>query len=206
MGDMIEVDNEGSVLRFNNSYYETFDHSFLPFKANLVFIIYKITEYNNVSEEQNYLFHIGDTDDARRRGICFLKDKRTMRIYGATGKGGSNYTDVSNFYRKSDYNPCAEGHWNVIGIQYDEVSDKSTLWVNNGKVIDFKAVQPAPSSAKLLLGDLPRKDLKPSPTCFKGDIANFEVYEHSRPLPDCLIQAQMTSLSEEFKLKVVPKL
>ena len=85
------------------------------------------------------------------------------------------------------------------------MSDKSTLWVNNGKVIDFKAVHPAPSSAKLLLGDLPKKDLKPS-TCFKGDIVNFEVYEHSRPLPDCLIQAQMASLSEEFKLKVVPKL
>ena len=47
------------------------------------------------------------------RGICFLKDDKTMRLYGAAGK--PDYMDISNF-PTSYYNPWRKDRWNVVCV------------------------------------------------------------------------------------------
>ena len=41
--------------------------------------------------------------DDNHRGICFLEDEKTMRVYGVAGK--PTHMDISNF-PTSYYNPC----------------------------------------------------------------------------------------------------
>ena len=72
--------------------------------------------------------------DDNHRGVCFLEDEKTMRVYGVAGK--PNYMDISNF-PTSYYNPCRKGKWNVVCVVYDTTSGKSSLWVNHGKIRDF---------------------------------------------------------------------
>ena len=69
-------------------------------------------------------------------GICFLKDEKTMRVYGAVGDRKSTYMDISYFPTRY-YNPCQKDRWKVFCIVYDITSSKSSLWVNHGKICDF---------------------------------------------------------------------
>ena len=45
-------------------------------KVNAIYIVYKIRDSDTSGTEHNYLYSCGMGDD--HRGVCFLKDKRTM--------------------------------------------------------------------------------------------------------------------------------
>ena len=60
------------------------------------------------------------------RGICFLEDEKTMRVYGAVGDRKPDYMDISNF-PTSYYNPCRKDRWSVACVVYDTTSSKSSL-------------------------------------------------------------------------------
>ena len=60
-----------------------------------------------------------------------------MRVYGITGHP-YNYMEISHF-PTSSYNPCRMYKWNVVCVMYDTTSDKSSLWVNYGKIRDFES-------------------------------------------------------------------
>ena len=77
-----------------------------------------------------------------RRDLCFLKDEKTMRVYGVAGTA---YMDISNFHT-SYANPCRNDKWNVVCVVYDTTSGKSSLWVNHGKIRDFACRLPLKAS------------------------------------------------------------
>ena len=52
-------------------------------KVNAIYKLYKIRKYDSTGLEHNYLFSCGMGDN--HRGICFLKNEKTMRVYGAVG-------------------------------------------------------------------------------------------------------------------------
>ena len=80
------------------------------------------------------------------RGICFLKDEKTMRVYGVAGK--PDYMDTSNF-PTSYYNPCPKDRWNVVCVVYDTTSN-NPHWVNHGNICDFAGRLPLkPSTMNL---------------------------------------------------------
>ena len=56
---------------------------------NAIYIVYKIRKYDSTGTEHNYLFSCGMDDN--HRGICFLKDEKTMRVYDAVGDRKSTY-------------------------------------------------------------------------------------------------------------------
>ena len=89
---------------------------------NVIYIVYKIRKYDSTNTEHNYLFSRGMDDN--HRGICLLKDEKTMRVYGAVGDRKSTYKDISNF-PTSSYNPCQKDRWNVFCVVYDTTSSKS---------------------------------------------------------------------------------
>ena len=70
-------------------------------KVNAIYIVYKIRKYDSTGLEHNYPFSGGM--DGKHRGICFLKDEKTMRVYSVAGK--LTHMDISNF-PTSYYNPC----------------------------------------------------------------------------------------------------
>ena len=76
-------------------------------------------------------------------GVCFLKDEKTMRVYGVAGK--PNYMDISNF-PTSYYNPCQKDKWNILCVVYNKTSGKSSLWVNHGKISEFACCVPLKAS------------------------------------------------------------
>ena len=90
---------------------------------NVTYIIYKIRDFDSTGTEHNYPFSCGMGDN--HRGVCFLKDERTMRVYGVAGK--PNYMDISNF-PTSYYSPCRRDKWNVFCVVYDTTSGKSPPW------------------------------------------------------------------------------
>ena len=98
-----------------------------------MYIVYKIRKYDSTGTEHNYLFScvMGDNHCS----ICFLKDEKTMRVYGAVGHHKPDYMDISNL-PTSYYNPCRKDRWNVVGVVYDTTSSKSSQWVNHGKICD----------------------------------------------------------------------
>ena len=81
--------------------------------------------------------------DDNHRGVCFLNDEKNMRVYDVADK--PHYTDISNF-PSSYYNPCRRGIWNVACVVYDTTSDKSSRWVNHGKICDFACRLPLRAS------------------------------------------------------------
>ena len=48
-------------------------------KVNANYIVYKMRKYDSTGTEHSYLFSCGM--DANHRGICFLKDEKTTRVY-----------------------------------------------------------------------------------------------------------------------------
>ena len=70
-------------------------------KVNAFYIVYKIRDYDSTGTEHNYLFSCGMSNN--HRGVCFLKDKNTMRVYGVADSP-YKYMDISNFHT-SYFNP-----------------------------------------------------------------------------------------------------
>ena len=122
----------GHFLEMKNSAYHC-PYDLIDNKANAIYIVYKIRNDDSTGTEHNYLFSCGMGDN--HRGICFVKDEKTMRVYGVAGKP-YNYMDISNF-PTSYYNPRRRDKWNVVCVVYDTTSGKSSLLVNHGKIRDF---------------------------------------------------------------------
>ena len=139
-------------------------------KVNAIYIVYKIRNYDITGTEHNYLFSCGMSDN--HRGVCFLKDEKTMRVYGVAGK--PNYMDISNF-PTSYYNPCRKDKWNVACVGYDTTSGKSSLWVNHGRIRDFVCRLPLKASTLNLFNKVVHFD---GASGFDGYIESVEMYNY----------------------------
>ena len=74
----------GHFLEMKNSAYHC-PYDLASNKVNPIYTVYKIGTYDSTGPEHHYLFSCGMDDN--HRGICFVKDKKTMRGYGAVGDG-----------------------------------------------------------------------------------------------------------------------
>ena len=137
MANVQKATGHGHFLEMKNSAcycpYDLADN-----KVNAIYIVYKIRKYASTGLEHNYLISCGMDDN--HRGICFLEDEKTMRVYCAVGDRKPTHMDISNF-PTSNYNPCRKDKWNVVCLVYDITSGKSSLWVNHGKI--SRAVYPS---------------------------------------------------------------
>ena len=129
------------------------------------------------------------------RGICFLKDEKTMRVYGAVGDCKPDYMDISNF-PTSYYNPCRKDRWNVVCVIYDTTFSKSSLWVNHGKICDLACHLPLKPSTLNLFNRVVQFD---EASGFKGYIESVEMYNYYKSIPSGLTTVQMTYLCENKK-------
>ena len=127
-------------------------------------------------------FYCGMGDN--HRGTCFLEDEKTMRVYGAGGDRKHDYMDISNF-PTSYYNPCQKDRWNVVCVEYDTTSVKSSLWVNHGNICDLK-----PSTLNLFKRGVHFDDANG----VNGYIESVEMYNYYKSIPSGLIAARMTRL------------
>ena len=161
-------------------------------KVNAIYIVYKIRDYDSTGAEHNYLFSCGMNDN--HRGLCFLKNEKTMGVYDVAGK--PHYTDISNF-PTSYFNPCRRNKWNVVCVVYDTTSGKSSLWVNHGKIRDFACRLPLKASTLNLFNRVVHFD---DASGFDGYIESVEMYNYYKSIPTGLIAARMTYLRENFKI------
>ena len=78
-----------------------------------MFLVYKIKAYAKIEHwERNYLisnYHGGK--ETKYRGICFLPDKKTLRIHRAGGVGSD---DTFDFRAWRKINPSEENKFHVI--------------------------------------------------------------------------------------------
>ena len=140
---------------------------------NAIYIVYKIRKYDSTGTEQNYLFSCGMGDN--HRGICFLEDKKTMRVYGVAGVAGKhNYMDILNF-PTSYYNPCRKDKWNVVCVVYDTTYGKPSLWINHGKIRDFACRLPLKASTLNLFNKVVHFD---DASGIDGYIESIEMYNY----------------------------
>ena len=123
------------------------------------------------------------------RGVCFLKDEKTMRVHGVAGSP-YNYMDISNF-PTSYFNPCRRDKWNVVCAVYDTTSGKSSLLVNHRKIRDFACRLPLLASTLNLFNRVVRFD---GASGFDGYIESVEMYNYYKSIPTGLIAARMTYL------------
>ena len=149
-------------------------------KVNTIYIVYKIRDYYSTGIEHNYLFSCGMSDN--HRGICFLKDEKTMRVHGVAGK--PHYMDISNFPTRY-FNPCRRNKWNFVCVVYDTTSGKSSLWVNHGKIRDYACRLPLIATLNLF-----------NRVVHFDDASGFDGYIESVGR----IAARMTYLCEKFKI------
>ena len=172
----------GHFLEMKNSAYQC-PYDLADNEVNAIYIVYKIRKYDTTGSEHNYLFSCGMDDN--QHGICFLKDEKTMRVYGVAGK--PNYTDISNF-PTSYYNPCRKDKWNVVCVVYDTTSGKSSVWVNHGKIRDFAWRLPLKASTLNLFNRVVHFD---DAGCFDGYIVSVEMYNYYQSIPSGLIAARL---------------
>ena len=77
------IDKQGHAkAEVQRAYHSRYD--LVNNKVNAIYIVYKIRNYDGTGIEHNYLFpcEMGDN----HRGICFLRDGKTMRVYGVADK------------------------------------------------------------------------------------------------------------------------
>ena len=168
----------------NTAYHCPYD--FADNKVNAIYIVYKIRDYDGTGTEHNYLFSCGMNNNHRE--ACFLKDEKTMRMYGVAAK--PHYMDISNF-PTSYYNPCRRDIWNVVCVVYDTTSGKSSLWVNHRKICDFACSLPLRASTLNLFNRVVHFD---DSSGFNGYIESVEMYNYYKSILAGLIAARMTSL------------
>ena len=129
------------------------------------------------------------------RGVCFLTDEKTTRVYGVAGHP-YNYMDILDF-PTSYFNPCRRDKWNVVCVVYDTTSGKSSLWVNHGKIRDFACLLPLKASMLNLFNRGVHFDCASG---FDGYIESVEMYNYYKSIPTDLIAARMAYLCEKFKI------
>ena len=166
-----------NVLEMNNSAYHC-PYDLADNKVNTIYIVYKIRGYDSTGTEHDYHFSCGMGDN--HRGICFLEDEKTMRVYGVAGTA---YMDISSF-PTSYFNPCRKDKWNVVCV----VSGKSSLWVNHEKIRDFTCRLPLRPSTLNLFNRVVHFD---DATGFDGYIESVEMYNYYKSILTGLIAARM---------------
>ena len=171
----------------NTAYHCPYD--FIDNKVNAIYIVYKIRGYDSTGTEPNYPFSCGMSDN--HRGAFFLKDEKTMRVYGVADK--PHYIDISNF-TTSFLNPCRRDKWNVVCVVYDITSGKSSLWVSHGKIRDFACRLTLRASMLDLCNRVVHFD---DGSGFDGYIERVEMYNYYKSIPPGLIAARMTYLCEK---------
>ena len=160
-------------------------------KVNAIYIVYMIRDYDSTGTEHNYLFSCGMSDN--HRGVCFLKDEKTMRVYGVAGK--PHYIDISKF-PTSYFNPCRRDKWNVVCVVYDTTSGKSSLWVNHRKIRDFACRLPLRASTLNLFNRVIHFD---DASGIDGYIESVEMYNYYMSITTGLIAPRMTYLMVTFR-------
>ena len=170
----------GHFLEMKNTAYHCPD-DLVDAEVNAICIVYKIRDYDCTGTEHNYLFSCGMNDN--HRGMCFLEDEKTMRVYGVADK--PHYMDISNF-PTGYYNPCRRDLWNVICVVYDTTSGKSSLWVNHGKIHDFACHLPLRASMLNLYNLVVYFN---ESSGFNGYIESVEMYNYYKSIPTGLIAA-----------------
>ena len=145
--------NSNYVLNFHNDAYnmEADIHNFHYFCV----LVYKIKAYAKTDHwEHNYLISNWTGEkEAKYRGICFLPDKKTLRIHGAGGVG-SNDTFGFRVWRKT--NPCKENRFHVICVEYvkRQMSSYSSLWVNGTYLTNCNSTALSGSDQRITLGNI----------------------------------------------------
>ena len=129
--------NSNYVLNFHNDAYNM-EADMADFHYFCVFLIYKIKACAKINHwERNYLIsNWSGGKQTKYRGICFLPDKKTLRIPGGGSTGSDDAFDF-RAWRKT--NPCEENTFHVIWVEYVRVpkSSYSSLLVNGGYVTNF---------------------------------------------------------------------
>ena len=120
-----------------------------------VFLVYKIKAYAKTEHwECKYLISnwTGEKEN-KYRGICFLADKKTLRIHGAGGVGSD---DTFDFRARRKTNSCKENRFHVIYVEYVEKpkSSYSSLWVNGSYVTNFDSTASSGSDQRITLGNI----------------------------------------------------
>ena len=87
------TDNGHFLKMISSAYHSPYDLA--RNKVNAIYIVYKIRKYDSTGTDHNYHFYCRMGDN--HRGICFLWDEKTMRVYGAVGDRKPDYMDISNF-------------------------------------------------------------------------------------------------------------
>ena len=180
-----KASGHGHFLEMKNTAYHS-PYDLVNNKVNSIYIVYKIRNYDGTGTEYNYLFSCGMGDN--HRVICFLKDEKTIQVYGVADK--SQYMDISNF-PTSYYNPCRKDMWNIVCVVYDTTSGKSSPWVNHGKICDFACCLPLRAS---MLNLFKRVVYSDESSGFNGYIESVEMYNYFKSIPTGLISARMTYL------------
>ena len=188
---MQKASGHGHFLEMKNTACES-PYDLVVNKVNAIYIVYKIRNYDGTGIEHNYLFSCGMGDN--HCGICFLRDEKTMQVYGVADK--PYYMDISNF-PTSYYNPCRKDLWNVVCVVYDTTSGKYSLWVNHGKIHDFACPLPLRASTLNLFNRVVHFE---ESSGFNGYIESVEMYNYFKSIPAGLISARMTYLCETFKI------
>ena len=120
-----------------------------------MFLVYKIKAYTKIKHwERNYLIsNWSGEKEAKYRGICFLPDKKTLRIQGGGSTGSVVSFDI-RAWRKT--NPCEENQFHVVCVESvrKPKSSYSTLWINGAYVSNFDSTASFGSDQKLTLGNI----------------------------------------------------
>ena len=180
-------------LEIKNSAYH-YPYDLVDHKVNAIYIVYKIRKSDSTGTENSYLLSCGM--DNNHRGACFLKDEKTMRVYGVAGK--PNDIDFPNF-PTSYYNPCRKDKWNVVCVVCDTTAGKSSLWVNHGNIRDFACRLPLKASTLNLFNKVVHFD---DASGFDGYIESVEMYNYGKSIPSGLITARITYLCEKYKIPI----
>ena len=107
-------------------------------KQTAIIFLYRLRKYKvGEGKTERYLFGSGIGD--KKAGVCFVNDKKTLRVYKGGDAGGSNIVNIMEF-PTSYHNPCLPDRWNVICAVYDRGvhSRKSSIWVNGSKLANFE--------------------------------------------------------------------
>ena len=178
--------DHGHFLQMKNPAYHC-PYYLVDNKVNAIYIVYKIRKYDSTGTEHSYLFSC--RMDNNHRGVCFLKDEKTMRVYSVAGK--PNYMDISNIPTSR------KDKWNVVCVVYETTSGKSSLWVNHGKIRDFACGLPSKASTLNLFNKVVHFD---DASGFDGYIESVEMYNYYKSILSDLIAARMTYLCEKYKI------
>ena len=166
-----------SKNRVNSNYVLNFHNDAYNMEADIddlyyfyVFLVHKITAYATTEHwERNYLISnwTGEKEN-KYRGICFLPDKKKLRIHGAGGVGSDDTFDF-RAWRKT--NPYKENRFHVIFVAYVKRPKRSysSLWVNRSYVTNFNSTASSGSDQRITLRD--RGDI-----LFLGTVTAVEIY------------------------------